>query len=201
MRAAGVARVEGIGAVTGVLFLAALFATDAEHASVAVAAFGDTALALVLETAGPLLLGYAIAGAVTAFVRPSNLDWIGRGGALSQSARGMLVGLPVQVCSCGVVPVYRALIQRGVPASAAMAFLIATPEFGLDAITLSLPMLGFEMTVVRLVAAAIVALTVGWVVGRLVPQPEPVENKYKISMLRSTEDQVKVEMIWEVFER
>jgi uncharacterized membrane protein YraQ (UPF0718 family) len=98
----------------------------------------------------------------------SAVRWMGRGKGLGQSLRGVIVGLPLPVCSCGVVPLYRALIRRGVPATAAMAFLIATPELGLDAVILSIPLLGTQMTVVRVVGAFLVALTVGWLVGRRV---------------------------------
>ena len=55
-----------------------------------------------------------------------------------------------------------------------MAFLIATPELSLDAVLITLPLLGGEFTVARVAAAAAVALGTGWFVGRfasrLVPQ-------------------------------
>ena len=47
-----------------------------------------------------------------------------------------------------------------------MAFLIAAPEIGLDAILVSIPLLGGDMTIARVVAAAVIALLVGWWVGR-----------------------------------
>jgi hypothetical protein len=53
--------------------------------------------------------------------------------------------------------------------TAAMAFLVATPELGLDAIFLSIPLLGGTMTVVRVLGAVIVALSVGWLVAKLSP--------------------------------
>ena len=69
--------------------------------------------------------------------------------------------LPLPICSCGVVPLYHTLIRKGAPPAAAMAFLIATPELGIDAILISIPLLGGTMTGVRIIAAAIVALAVG----------------------------------------
>jgi uncharacterized membrane protein YraQ (UPF0718 family) len=48
-----------------------------------------------------------------------------------------------------------------------MAFLVATPELGLDAILISLPLLGGELAVARIVCAAIVAIAVGWGIGRI----------------------------------
>jgi hypothetical protein len=49
-----------------------------------------------------------------------------------------------------------------------MAFLVATPEIGVESVLLSFSLLGVELTAVRLVAAALVALLAGWVVGRTV---------------------------------
>jgi len=127
-------------------------------------------LHLILESAPALLLGYLLAGLVGTQLPHATVRWAARGSALSQSARGVLFGLPIPICSCGVVPVYRGLVQAGLPATAGMAFLVATPELGLESILLSLPLLGVELTVTRVVAAAAVALIAGLVVGRLVPR-------------------------------
>jgi hypothetical protein len=59
-------------------------------------------------------------------------------------------------------------MKKGIPPAAAIAFLIATPELGLDAIVISIPLLGVEMTVARLIAATAVALCAGIVAGGLV---------------------------------
>lgn len=125
------------------------------------AALGD----LLRESAPALLLAYALAGLVSGLMPEAPVRWLQRGGPAGQALRGVAVGLPLPLCSCGVVPVYRSLLQRGVPAAAAMAFFIATPELGVDAILLSWPLLGAEMTVLRVVAAALVAWLVGWWVG------------------------------------
>ena len=88
-----------------------------------------------------------------------------RGGSWMQAVRGTLVGLPVPVCSCGVIPLYRSLVVGGVPATAAMAFLVATPELELAAVVLSVSLLGPEVTVARVGAAFALALLVGRIVG------------------------------------
>lgn len=123
-------------------------------------------LDLALAAAPALLLAYLAGGLIAAFMPESSIAWLRRGGHLSQAMRGMAVGLPLPVCSCGVVPLYQSLIRRGAPPSAAMAFLIATPELGLDAILVSIPLLGMDMTIARVIAAAVVALLVGWLLGR-----------------------------------
>ena len=120
---------------------------------------------LTAESAPALLLAYVFAGLLSAFLPSASIRWLGKGGPVTQAGRGMLVGLPFPICSCGVVPLYRTLIAKGAPPAAAMAFLVATPELGLDAVLLSIPLLGPDVTVLRLVTAAAAALLVGWWVG------------------------------------
>lgn len=132
-------------------------------------------LELSLASAPALLLAYLIAGLVLAFLPQSYVSWMRRGGSWQQSLRGVAVGLPLPVCSCGVVPLYHTLIKKGAPPAAAIAFLIATPELGIDAVLLSLPLLGGEMTLARVIAAALVALTVGVFIGRLLSKAKPCQ--------------------------
>ncbi len=136
---------------------------------------GHTFVALALESAPALLLAYLLAGVVRALLVPATVAWLGRGGRGVQGLRGVLFGIPLPICSCGVLPLYETLVARGVPATAAIAFLVATPELGLDAILLSVPLLGGELTVARLVTALVVALGAAWLVGRLVPPSEAAQ--------------------------
>ena len=158
-------RAEGLGSVLGLGVFVLLLVSELLLGHAPTDGL-DRLLELSLAAAPPLLLAYAAGGLMAAFLPESSMTWLARGGHLSQSVRGVVVGLPLPVCSCGVVPLYQSLIRRGAPPSAAMAFLIATPELGLDAILVSIPLLGLDMTIARVVAAAAVALLVGWVMGR-----------------------------------
>lgn len=167
-------RIEGMGGlIGGLLLLGLLGAGHAAHAghdhAAADGGFAAILLDLALMSAPALLLGYTIAGALATFVPKAPFAWMGRGAAPVQALRGMAFGLPLPICSCGVVPVYRGLVTGGVPAAAGFAFLIATPELGVDSMMLSVPLLGWPIAVARVLAAAAVALAVGWVVGRTVP--------------------------------
>jgi hypothetical protein len=130
-------------------------------------------LDLARDSAPALLLAFVLAGLVATFLPAAPVRWLRRGRPLEQAARGVAFGLPLPLCSCGVVPVYRGLLRRGAPAAGAMAFLVATPELGLDAVLLSLPLLGGEMTLARVVGAVVVALVVGWAVGGLADGERP----------------------------
>lgn len=173
---AGSKALDGIGGLAGIALLVVLFGHHATghgghaHGGAEHASIFPTFVALALESAAPLLLAYLGAGLLGEFMPASSMGWLGRGGSLAQALRGTAVGLPIPVCSCGTLPLYQGLVRRGAPATAAMAFLIATPELGLDAVLISIPLLGGEMTIARVVAAAVVALAVGVIVGRTVPR-------------------------------
>ena len=160
-------RAEGSGNLLGLGFLLLAFGVGLEMPA-QMRALGDRLYELSLIAAPALLLGYTLAGLLAGMVPVRSFGWIGRGSTLRQSFNGMLVGLPLPVCSCGVVPLYRSLLQRGVPPAAGLSFLIATPELGLDALIVSLPLLGLDMTLARLVAAALIAWGVGALLGRWV---------------------------------
>jgi hypothetical protein len=164
------------GAVAGVGVLASL-ARIHHHAGHAhqllVEAAGARFLDLALQSAPALVVGYLFAGLAAAFLPPASLAWTRRGSRWEQSARGMLFGLPIPICSCGIVPLYQSLVRRGVPVPAAMAFLVATPELEIGALMLSIPLLGVELTAARLLAAMAVALVVGVLIGRLTPEHDP----------------------------
>jgi uncharacterized membrane protein YraQ (UPF0718 family) len=88
-----------------------------------------------------------------------------------QALRGVAVGLPLPVCSCGVVPIYRELIRQGTAMAAALAFLVATPELEIAAVMLTWRLMGGEVALVRVGMAAILALGVGMLVASLARRP------------------------------
>lgn len=138
--------------------------------------YGERFLEMALESAPPLLLGFVLAGLISVFLPQASMRWLRGGRPLGQTLKGMTFGLPLPICSCGVIPMYQSLIRKGTPPAAAMAFLVATPEIGIEAIILSVPFLGFELTGVRLLAAAFVAVVVGWAVGRGLPTQGSAER-------------------------
>jgi hypothetical protein len=165
LKPGGRPRAEGVGALAAVGLLVAVVALPDSGGHHGPGPFLSRLFVLSAESAPALLLAYLFAGLLGAFLPASSIRWMEGGGPVSQAGRGMLVGLPFPICSCGVVPLYQTLVTRGAPPAAAMAFLVATPELGLDAILLSIPLLGPEVTLVRVGTAAGAALLVGWWVG------------------------------------
>ncbi|MCB1042739.1 MAG: permease [Acidobacteria bacterium] len=129
--------------------------------------FGAAFVALLQATAPYLLLGLIISGLLHAYMPQRPVAWLNRGGPLKQAAKGMLFGLPLPICSCGVLPLFMSLSKKGLPTAALVAFLVATPELGVDSFLVSVKLLGWEFSIVRLIAAivlpvAIAMLAVSW---------------------------------------
>jgi len=132
-------------------------------------------LRLALESAPALILAYFLVGLCQAFMPSGWLARMTRGSTFSQAIRGVAVGLPLPVCSCGVVPIYRELVRQGASLVAALAFLVATPELEIAAVLLTWQLMGGEVAAVRVAMAAALALTVGILVAKLTPGPaEPI---------------------------
>ncbi len=108
-----------------------------------------------------MLLGFGLAGVVQTLFARHRLARFFSGSAPLQSAKGVLVGAPLPICSCGVVPVSLALSRGGVPRPALMSFLIATPETGVASILISFALLGPLFTWLRPLVAVITAFVAG----------------------------------------
>ena len=120
---------------------------------------------LALESAPALLVAYLLVGLCHVFLPANWMQSMTRGSRVGQALRGVAVGLPLPVCSCGVVPIYRELIKQGAAVAAAIAFLVATPELELAAVMLTWQLMGGEVALVRAGMAAVLALAVGVLVA------------------------------------
>ncbi|HEY0913770.1 MAG TPA: permease [Solimonas sp.] len=164
---------EGLGNLVAVGALLLIGGAHAHAHEAGHSGFDDRFLSLALQSAPALLLAYLIGGFISGELPERWLRWLSRGGPGAQALRGTALGLPLPICSCGVLPLYQSLIQRGVPVAAATAFLIATPEVGLTALFVSLPLLGWEATLLRVGCAALLAVFIGYALARLLRSSAP----------------------------
>ncbi len=122
-------------------------------------------LPLFIETAPSMLVGVLAAGVVRALL-PAKLEaWLRGGGTVSQALRGMVFGVPLPLCTCGVVPVAQGMLRASVPVAAVTAFLVATAELDVGGLVLSWRLLGAPLAVTRVVAGAVLALVVALIVA------------------------------------
>ncbi len=121
----------------------------------------DASLATFLLAAPWILLGLIAAGVLHVAIARERVErWMG-GRGMGSVVRAALFGVPLPVCSCGVVPLSIALRKQGASRPASMSFLITTPESGPDSILLTWGLLGPVMALVRPVASFLTAVTAG----------------------------------------
>lgn len=110
---------------------------------------------LFAEMAPYLLLGFFIAGLLHAFV-PQTLyhKWLSGNDAKSVLL-SLLFGIPLPLCSCGVIPTAVSMRKEGASKGATTAFLIGTPQTGVDSIAATFSVLGLPFAILRPVAALV----------------------------------------------
>jgi hypothetical protein len=135
--------------------------------------FVNAFVELSLETAPMLLVGLALGALLQLFGSRIPNRWFNRGNAFRQAFRGIAVGAPLPLCACGVLPLAESLRKRGAGPGLVVAFLIATPELGPEALTLTVRFFGWPFAIARLVAALLLAYLAGLLFARLVGRGQP----------------------------
>jgi len=116
---------------------------------------------IYLDVAIYMLFGFFVAGILYVFFKADKIKQYLGTGKIKPVILSALFGIPIPLCSCGVVPVATGLKKQGANSGAALSFMIATPESGVDSISISWAMLDPIMTVIRPVAGFITAISTG----------------------------------------
>lgn len=127
---------------------------------------GAALLDLAIETAPALLAGLVIGALLTAWGSRLPTKWLRSGGAFGQALRGAVVGAPLPICACGVLPLAASLRKKGAGAALVVAFLIATPELGVETLALTASFVGWPFALVRLGAAIVLAMVAALAIHR-----------------------------------
>lgn len=116
---------------------------------------------LFAESAPWLLLGLLIAGFMKWLVPMALLERHMGDNRFSSIVKAALIGAPLPLCSCGVIPAAIGLRRSGASKSSTVSFLIATPETGVDSISISYALLGPFMAIIRPFSAIFTAIYAG----------------------------------------
>lgn len=129
-------------------------------------------LHVVCEMAPYLLLGFLIAGILHVFVPQGFYRKY-----LSKDNKwavlwAALLGVPLPLCSCGVIPTAVGLRNEKASKGAVASFLIATPQTGIDSILATFSLMGLGFAIIRPAAALVTGVCGGLLVNRLVPEDD-----------------------------
>jgi hypothetical protein len=116
---------------------------------------------LLQESSIYVLFGIFVAGLMRVFVSPEAVSRHLGKGKVRSVLKAAAIGVPIPLCSCGVLPAAVSLKRQGASTGATTAFLISTPESGVDSIALTYALLDPVMTVARPVAAFATAAVAG----------------------------------------
>ena len=116
---------------------------------------------MLVDSALLLLLGLILAGFVHEFLHERNINRFLHGGKRTKIFKIALIGIPLPLCSCSVVPLAYQLRRSGVGKGGVATFLISTPETGVDSILLTYSLMDPVMTIARPISAFLAAITSG----------------------------------------
>ncbi|RCL87269.1 hypothetical protein DBW61_01115 [bacterium] len=128
---------------------------------------------LFVEIAPYLILGFIVSGFLYMFTSKEMITKnVGTPGFMSV-LKASILGVPMPLCSCGVIPVSTSMYKRGATKGATLSFLISTPQTGVDSILLTLNQMGPQFAIIRPIVALITGV-IGGMFGDLIS-----DNDYK----------------------
>jgi len=129
------------------------------------------------EMAPFLLFGFFVAGVLAVFFRSELIEKHLGGHGTAAVIKAAVLGVPLPLCSCGVIPVAASLRKHGAGPGATTSFLISTPQTGVDSIMVTLSLLGPVFAIFRPLVAFVSGIIGGIVVNLFGDKgPDSVEN-------------------------
>ncbi len=105
-----------------------------------------------------LLLGFLLAGLMHAFVPGKFYTKYLSKRSVRSVLNAALLGIPLPLCSCGVIPTAMSLRKEGASKGAVVSFLVATPQTGVDSIVATYSLMGLPFAILRPLAALVTAV-------------------------------------------
>ena len=120
---------------------------------------------LINEMSPYLLLGFLLAGLMHSFIPGRYYTRFLARKSFGSVVNAALFGIPLPLCSCGVIPTAMSLRKEGASKGAVASFLVATPQTGVDSIIATFSLMGLPFAIVRPIAALLTAVFGGAMVN------------------------------------
>lgn len=130
---------------------------------------------LVNEMSPYLLLGFLLAGLMHEYIPADLFKRYLNGRNFRSVVLAALFGVPLPLCSCGVIPTAMGLRRQGASKGATVSFLIATPQTGVDSIIATYSLMGLPFAIIRPLVALVTAVFGGWLVNAADKDDTPAE--------------------------
>jgi hypothetical protein len=127
----------------------------------------DELWTVLLDLSPALLAGLLLAGLLRVYLPDRLIRAHLSRPSLGSAVRAALIGVPMPLCSCGVVPTAMGLHKQGASRGATMSFLISTPSTGVDSVLVSAAFLGWPFAIFKVGAAFVTGVFGGWLTNRV----------------------------------
>lgn len=119
-----------------------------------------------------LLFGFIVAGLISVFISSDTVRRHLGGKKLWPITKASLLGIPLPLCSCGVLPVTTSLYKQGASKGASISFLLSTPQTGVDSLALTYSLLGPAFTIIRPITTFLTGIVGGLLIETLDPSTQ-----------------------------
>lgn len=128
-------------------------------------------IALTNEMSPYLLLGFLFAGLLHVFVPKDKINrYMGRSN-IGSAINAAILGIPLPLCSCGVIPTGISFFKNGASKPATVSFLIATPQTGIDSILATYALMGWPFALIRPIIALFTGV-LGGLITKTIEKPD-----------------------------
>ncbi|MBW8015423.1 MAG: permease [Planctomycetes bacterium] len=136
-----------------------------------------------------LLFGFFVAGIMSVFISPKLIETHLGGRGIWPVVKASLFGVPLPLCSCGVIPVTVSLRKHGASRGASISFLLSTPQTGIDSMFVTYGMLGPVFAIFRPMIAFVTGIVGGVAVETLAHTPRQADAQPQEEDAKTSEDE------------
>lgn len=151
--------------------------------------------AVTVAMAPYLLFGFLAAGVLSQLI---SRDYVKRhlgGRGLMGTVKASLVGVPMPICSCGVIPLAASLRKHGASRGATASFLASTPQTGVDSLMITYALLGWVFAAFRALVALLSGIICGTAVAAATPASEDEDVAESVDSTPDTSSPIWLRML------